>query len=117
MTETALYPVAEVQGLYQMSHINEWKQYQQPPERDNRPHELAARYHKECEAYDRTVCTGPIGQDGIMPANPREMRLINLHAHAVLKLLAEEAAQEGTERKELSRAIGRWWYDSSHNTA
>ena len=53
--------------------MNEWQQEWQPTERDNRLHELATRYHAECEAYDQTVCTGPMGQDGIMPATPHEM--------------------------------------------
>lgn len=88
--------------------MNEWQQEWQPTERDNRLHELATRYHTECEAYDRTVCTGPIGQDGIMPANPREMALINSNAHAVLKRLMEKAAREGIGREELSMAIRKW---------
>ena len=35
-------------------HLQEW----QPNERDNRLHELATRYHTECEAYDRNVMHG-----------------------------------------------------------
>ena len=88
--------------------MNEWQQEWQPTERDNRLHELATRYHTECEAYDQTVCTGPIGQDGIMPANPNEMALINRNAHAVRKSLEEEAQREGIGREELSRAISKW---------
>lgn len=88
--------------------MNEWQQEWQPTERDNRLHELATRYHTECEAYDQTVCTGPMGQDGIMPANPHEMALINRNAHAVRKRLTEEAAREGIEREELARAISKW---------
>lgn len=85
-------------------YLNEWR----PTERDNRLHELATRYHTECEAYDRTVCTGPTGQDGILPATPREMALINRNAHAVRKRLAEEAAREGIGCEELARAISKW---------
>lgn len=85
-------------------YLNEW----QPSERDNRLHELATRYHTECETYDQTVCTGPIGQDGIMPANPHEMAMSCRNAHAVRKRLTEEAAREGIGREELARAISKW---------
>ena len=85
-------------------YLNEW----QPTERDNRLHELATRYHAECEAYDRTVCTGPAGRDGVMPANPRELGLINRKAHAVRKNLEEEAQREGIGREELAQAISKW---------
>ena len=88
--------------------MNEWQQEWQLTERDNRLHELATRYHTECEAYDRTVCTGPMEQDGIMPANLNEMALINRNAHAVRKRLTEEAAREGIGREELARAISKW---------
>jgi len=88
--------------------MNEWQQEWRPTERDNRLHELATRYHTECEAYDRTVCTGSTGQDGIMPATPREMGLINRNAHAVRKSLEEEAQREGIWREELARAISKW---------
>ena len=37
-------------------------------------------YYMACEAYDRTVCTGPIGRDGIQPATAREFGLINQNA-------------------------------------
>lgn len=88
--------------------MDQWQQEWIPTERDNRLHELATRYHTECEAYDQTVCTGPMGQDGIMPANPHEMALINRNAYAVRKRLTEEAACEGIGREELSLAISKW---------
>lgn len=85
-------------------YLCEW----QPSERDVRLHDLATRYHTECEAYDRTVCTGPVLRDGIMPETPREMALINRNAHAVRKRLTDEAARVGIGREELARAIGKW---------
>ena len=88
--------------------MNIWEQEWKPTERDNRLHELATRYHTECETYDRTVCTGPMGRDGIMPATPHEMGLINRNAHAVRKRLTEEAAREGIRSEELARAISKW---------
>jgi len=86
----------------------EWQQEWQPTERDNRLHEFATHYHTECEAYDQTVCTGPTGKDGIMPATPREMALINRNALAVRKLLMDDAEREGIECKELAKAISNW---------
>lgn len=87
--------------------MNEWQQEWQLSERDKRLHELARHYHTACEAYDRQVCTGFMGQDGIMPANPREMALINRNAHLVRKHMIEEAAYEGISREELVRAISK----------
>lgn len=49
----------------------------EPSERDRCLCELAKRYHEVTEAYDRTVCTGPIRDGSILPANPDEMVLIN----------------------------------------
>ena len=43
-----------------------------------------------------------------VPANPRELALINRNAHAVRKRLTEEAAREGIGREELARAICKW---------
>lgn len=50
--------------------------------------DLARAYHEQCEAYDRTVCTGPISKsDGIMPATNWERILINRNAIATRKRL------------------------------
>ena len=44
-------------------------------------HIYARDYHRRCEAYDRTVCTGGFGKGGgIMPATNREYILINSNA-------------------------------------
>ena len=51
---------------------------------------MAERYLHEAEAYDRTVCSGPTGRDGVRPANPRELALINRHAYTLLDRLAAE---------------------------
>ena len=88
--------------------MNEWQQEWQPTERDNRLHELATRYHTECEAYDQTVCTGLAWEDGIMPATLHEMVLINRNANTVRRSLEEEAQREGIGREELSLAIRKW---------
>ncbi|SOD25205.1 hypothetical protein SAMN05518800_1792 [Variovorax sp. YR752] len=44
---------------------------------------LVKQYIERCEAYDRTVCTGPIGIDGILPATARERGLITRNAQLV----------------------------------
>lgn len=69
--------------------------------------DLAARYHRECEAYDLTVCTGPMGRDGILPANYHEAALINRNAWQVLARMKELARAAGFADKELWGAIGR----------
>ena len=45
---------------------------------------LLCQYYVDCETYDRTVCTGPINQDGIMPMNSHETGLIGKHARQLL---------------------------------
>jgi hypothetical protein len=67
--------------------------------------ELAAEYHERCEAYDRRVCTGPIVRGSIVPANPRELRLINTHAIAVLRELRSRAELHGFSPIQLFKAI------------
>ena len=87
--------------------MNEWQQEWQPTERDNRLHELATRYHTECEAYDRTVCTGPIRDGSVMPIGPHELALVNRNAIRVRKQIMAEAEQHGISQQDMARAIGR----------
>ncbi|MDD0985347.1 MULTISPECIES: hypothetical protein [Pseudomonas] len=68
--------------------------------------QAAERYVSEAEAYDRTVCTGPIGKDGILPATPRERAQINRNANFLLTRIAGEHAHLFS-RSELLREIGR----------
>lgn len=69
---------------------------------------FAKEYHDRCEAYDRTVCTGPIGRDGIMPANHAELGTINRNAHEVLRDVLRRAKDEGLAGEEVQRAISRY---------
>ena len=87
--------------------MNEWQQEWQPTERDNKLHELATRYHRETEAYDRTVCTGPIRDGSVMPIGPHEMALVNRNAIKVREQIMAEAAQHGISRQDMARAISR----------
>ena len=66
----------------------------------------AERYVSETETYDRTVCTGPIGKDGILPATPREFALVSRNAHSLLTRIAGEHAHLFS-RSELLCEIGR----------
>ena len=78
-----------------------------PSEKDNKLHELALRYHAETEAYDRTVCTGPIVDGSIQPYGGRQTVLINQHARQVFLRIEAEAARHGISKTEMWRAIGR----------
>jgi hypothetical protein len=78
-----------------------------PTEKDNKLHELALRYHAETEAYDRTVCTGPIVDGSIQPYGGRQTVLINQNARQVFLRIEAEAAPHGISKAELWRAIGR----------
>ena len=51
-----------------------------PTESERRLAAAAEQYVAETEAYDRTVCTGPILKGSIMPANSHERRLVNRNA-------------------------------------
>lgn len=78
-----------------------------PTEKDNKLHELAKRYHDGTEAYDRTVCTGPIVRDSIQAANSRELAQINRNARQVFDRIAREAASHDISKAELWHAVGR----------
>lgn len=67
--------------------------------------DLAAEYYRRTEAYDRTVCTGPIGRDGILPATDQERRLIAINARAVLCDLHRRAECLGYDKKQFYEAM------------
>lgn len=80
--------------------------------------DLAREYHERCEAYDRTVCTGPVGRDGILPGGPGEFALINKNAHGVLTELIRRGEEQGRKRNDIVQAIQK--YDgrrSAHPTS
>jgi len=78
-------------------------------EQDQYLHKLAEEYHTRCEDYDRRVCTGPIGRDGILPMTNQEMGAINRNALAVRKELQDRAYLEhGILSKEVSNAISSY---------
>jgi hypothetical protein len=90
-------------GDYIKQYLSEFP----PP--DQFIHDLANEYHERCEAYDRTVCSGPIGPEGgILRGTPRERGLINRNAYAVRKELLRRAVDKGRTGEELDRAIREW---------
>ena len=67
-------------GLGVDEHRRQYEQEWRPTEQERKAAELAERYHRETEAYDRTVCSGPIRDGSVMPIGPHEMALVNRNA-------------------------------------
>ena len=61
-------------------------------------------YYAQCESYDRSVCTGPMGRDGVLPATSRETALIGRHAKGRLEWLARASADAGIPSDTMQRA-------------
>lgn len=78
-------------------------------------HELARDYFKRTETYDRSVCTGPVTPDGVLPGNEREFALIQRFGDHVQKACEMQAAAAGFTAKELRQAFRN--YDGSHEAA
>jgi hypothetical protein len=79
----------------------------QPSELDHKLYELAVRYHKETEAFDRTVCTGPVIDGSVMPVTPCEAAVVNANARKLFRQLGEEAKALGATGVEFRKAITR----------
>lgn len=88
---------------YRKHYEQEWR----PTEQERKADELAERYHRETEAYDRTVCTGPVVRGSIMPIGPHEMALVNRNAIKLRKQIMAEAAAAGISAEDMRRAIGQ----------
>ena len=94
-------------GLGVASHREVFEQEWQPTAQELKTVELAERYHHEAEAYDRTVCTGPVLRGSVMPANHRELALVVGNAGRLRKQIMAEAAMHGISQQDMARAIGR----------
>lgn len=70
--------------------------------------ELAREYHRRAEVYDRSVCTGPIGPDGVQPVGYRELGLVNRNASDLLHEMRRRAEAEGYSAEELRDAMRRY---------
>jgi len=72
--------------------------------------QVAEQYIRDTEAYDRTVCTGPIIRGEIMPATLHERGQINRFASQLLARLILDNAGRFTAvdlRREIARTEGR----------
>lgn len=68
--------------------------------------ELAEKYHRDTEAYDRTVCHGPLGHAGcIQPANAREALAISAYAMRYKTEMLIEAKKLGYTAQQVRDAI------------
>lgn len=88
-----------------MQNQDEFTQDFKPSLQFIKARELAVKYHYECETFDRTVCTGRVVRGSILPADARELGLINMHAKNVLRLIMREAEDYGICRADMVRAI------------
>lgn len=88
-------------------YSNQYQQEWQPTKLERKAAELAERYHQETEAYDRTVCTGPIRYGSVIPIGQHEIALVNRNAIKVREQIMHEAAQHGISRNDMARAISR----------
>lgn len=76
-----------------------------PTEEEIRLRELAKEYHRTCEDYDRTVCTGEMKDGAIMPATCAEVSAISRHAQAVRNGLWKHVSPLGFNRQQWMDAI------------
>ena len=79
-----------------------------PAEKDRIKYELAKKYHDKTEAFDRTVCTGPIIDGAIMPASSYQSKVISQYACSLRHELFKEAQQYEITPKELRTAISHY---------
>lgn len=99
------FGITDTIGTFEPMTAGQWvgTRFQVDP-REQSLHELAQRYHEECEAYDRTVCSGM--QRGVaMPRDSYEFGLINRNALRVRDRLYPEAARLGFSRDAWMKAI------------
>ena len=96
------------QNMSQRHFRDQYLCYPKRSPKDMLTEELAARYHAETEAYDRSVCTGPTGRDGIMPACHSQYVLVNRNAIKVRRQIMDQAKREGISGSEMQRAISRF---------
>lgn len=91
----------------ELERVQQYEQEWQQTDQERKAAELAERYHRETEAYDRTVCTGPIRDGSVMPIGPHELALVNRNAIKVRAQIMAEATAAGISAEDMRRAIGR----------
>jgi len=66
---------------------------------------LAEEYHIRTERFDRIVCHGSFRHGSVMPANGRELSIINQYAHRVRREIERRALRKGLDIKSLHEAV------------
>lgn len=68
---------------------------------------LGRLYHYRTEVYDRQNMTGPMGRDGILPANPREQGWGEANARSVYLEVVRWGLEHAIQKTEVESAIRR----------
>lgn len=76
-----------------------------PSREEDELRKLAHKYHKLTEAFDRTICTGPIVNGAIMPASPSEFSKSSKHATQIRDQLGEIASSLGFSKSQWHKEI------------
>lgn len=76
-----------------------------PTESERRLAAAAEQYVSETEAYDRTVCTGPIVKGSIMPTDSHERGLVNHNAMRAMDRLCTQHPE--FTRQQILREVSR----------
>jgi hypothetical protein len=90
----ALRTLEQVAGIIKESPVFEAEWQCEPPAADP----LLAyglRYHRECESYDRTVCSGVDKTGAAMPANSEEEYLVCKNSRRIREQLRRELVLDG----------------------
>jgi hypothetical protein len=72
-------------------------------ERDQQLQSIAEQYVRETEAYDRSVCTGPIRHGAILPVTAHQRALVIRNAQELMLSLCQRHPQ--FTRAEIRRAV------------
>lgn len=76
--------------------------------------EIAESYHKRCDVYDQSMCSGRSPRTGEpMPVGPREMGLVNRHARKVLLDVVTAGEEKGFTSEQVWEAIRKYTREKS----
>jgi hypothetical protein len=76
-----------------------------PTESERRLAAAAEQYAAQTEAYDRTVCSGPILKGSIMPTNSHERGLVNRNAMRAMDRICTQHPE--FTRRQIMREVSR----------
>lgn len=108
-TADPMYPPATEPIESAEPHSTDWVntyQLQRPTETELELilHQFLKEYYANCEAYDRTVCTGPIIGDSILPNTPHERMLITQNSWLLWREFLKRADEIGATPGQISKA-------------